>query len=395
MASVTFYNNNKYGGISDSFSGAQRRTYGTSQAWDSIQVGSGTWLVVYDGSNFTGNYLKVTSSQSDLNHVDRGDDGDWKNQIKSFILYASQPSWWNNSGTQASDLNLASTQVMVTSDTDFTDDCSVYNAAVAHSDLSDTDYVTDTDRDMNDNIQSIATGSSCWVEVWSDSNYGGSSLRVYPNTKLSDLNSVDRIPDGDWKNQISSLKAWSSLPDATWNLQFDQSKFFSLFPGAVAYSDTSGPYYRYVTQDAAYDIRVTDITSPTSTTYQVSFRIDYELTGSNDKVLLDVVVNADNTFNSISYTYEQGSAIQIPQSWIKAVDVGVEVLGLVGALETAGVSEEAADSFIEAFDTACKVFNKVMGGLYKLSEANDGRFYLVAVCSHVVCRALNSISTID
>ncbi|MFN8397321.1 MAG: hypothetical protein U0176_22040 [Bacteroidia bacterium] len=394
MANVTFYDKNDYDGNSDAFTGAQRRSYSTSKAWDSIDVGSNTWLVVYNGSDFTGDYLFVSGDKHDLNHVSRSSGGDWKNQIKSFIMYSSQPSWWNSGVPQADDLNLAANQAMFTSSTNYMDDCSVYDAYASESNLYGTTYATDHGRPMIDTIQSIATGSSCWVEVWAEYNDYPPYLRIYPNSKLPDLNAVARYPSGDWKNRISGMKVYDTLPDATWNLKFDDKKFFSLFPDAAPSSDSSGPFYRYTTQDCTYDIRVTTVYSPKRDQFQVSFRIDYETSGHNDKVELDVIVDGNNVFQSVAYTYEQGGAVQIPKSVINAVDYGADIAGMLGLIETAGISEEAADSFIEAFDTACDVFNKVMNVLYKLSQANDGRFYLVAVTSHVICRALNSITRI-
>lgn len=395
MATVTFWNKNDFEGISSTFNGAQRRAYNTSQAWDSLKTGTGTWLVVWDNSNYTGNYMKIGPSNStfdDLNHAGRGNDGDWKNQIKSLMIYANQPSWWNYSTTPPNnDLNLQPNDAVFCSGTNFNNDTVVFTANASEDDLNQVKFPTNTSNDMKNDIQSLATGSSAWLEVWNETDYTGSTLRVYPKTTYTDLNSVARQPEGDWKNQIQSFKLYNALP-ASWNLGFDQDTFFGAFPGAVKMQDSSGQYYHYNTQDCGYDIRLTGLSYDTST-MTVSFRIDYDLTGHNDKVMLDLVVNTDGTFNSVSYEYDQGGAVQIPKSVIKAVDVSAEVLGAVGALETAGISEEAANSFIEAFDTFCDVFNKISNVLYKLSEANDGRFYMVAVCTQVLCRAFSAVTT--
>lgn len=393
MASVTFWNNHNYGGESDSFSSPQRRTYTTSEAWDSLKTSSNTWVVVWDNSNFTGYYLKFgpNSDNSDLNKTDRGDD-DWKNQIKSFVMYGSKPSWWDNGSTPPQyDLNLSSTQAVLCSDQNYCADDAIFTAESDQSDLNSVDYPTDTSRDLKNNISSLATGSSAYLEIWNATSYSGSYKRIQPNTKVPNLNDVYRLPDGDWNNQMQSFKLHGSKPDATWDMGFDYEKFFAYFPNATTLLDTSGYYKYYLTQDCGYDIRITG-QSFTSTTMILSFRIDYELVGHNDKVTLDLEVNTDGTLNQITYEYEQGGAVQIPSSVIKAVDVSAEVLGAVGALETAGISEEAANSFIEAFDTFCDVFNKVSNGLYKLSEANDGRFYLAGVGTQLLARALSSIT---
>lgn len=393
MATVTFWDNHNYKSGSNTFNGAQRKSYTTAQPWDSVKVGDGTWMVFWDGSDYDGNYKKFgpNTSNDDFNHLDRGSSGDWKNQIKSFIIYGMEPSWWNdNSAPPNNDLNLQPHDAVFCAGTDFNSDTAVFQGPINESDLNSVSFPTNTSRDLKNDIQSLATGSSAWLEIWNDTDYSGSSLRIYPNTTYDDLNQVARLPNGDWKNQMQSFKLYTSLPDASWCLTFDQDTFFKSIPDGYAMKDTSGPYYHYNTQDCGYDIRVTDI-SYDSSSMTVSFRIDYDLAGHNDKVNLDLKVNTDGSINSVTYEYEQGGAVQIPSAVIKAVDVSAEVLGAVGALETAGISEEAANSFIEAFDMFCNVFNKVSNGLYKLSEANDGRFYLCAVGTQTLCRAMSAV----
>jgi hypothetical protein len=392
MATVTFWNNNNYGGESDAFNGAQRHSYSSSAAWDSLKTGAGTWLVIWNDSSYTGDYKKIGPNQnySDLNHTDRSGGGDWKNQITSFIIYGNQPSWWNDSSAPPNDdLNLQPNDAVFCTGTYFNGNTAVFPADVSEPDLNSVAFPTNTYVDMKNDIQSLATGSSAWLEIFNETNYGGSSLKIYPNTTYPDLNKVSRSPSGDWKNQMQSFKLYKTLPE--WSLGFDQDTFFDSFPGAIAMKDTSGDYYHYMTQDCGYDIRITGISySPTSIV--ITFRLDYDLAGHNDKVNLTLEVDSTGAMVSVTYDYEQGGAIQIPSSVIKAVDVSAEVLGAVGALETAGISEEAANSFIEAFDTFCDVFNKISNGLYKLSEANDGRFYLVAACTQMLCRALPCVT---
>lgn len=383
--------------MSDPFNGAQRRSYSTPQDWTSLKTGSNTWLVVWNGSNYTGDYLKIgganAASNSDLNNTKRSGGGDWKHQIQSFIIYANQPSWWSDTTPPPNnDLNLQPHDAIFCTGTDFNDETVVYTANAFESDLNSCPFPTNHSVDMKNDIQSLATGSSAWLQIWNDTNYSGSTLRIYPNTVYKDLNAVPRLPDGDWKNQMQSFKLYNSEPDASWSLGFDEGIFFKSFPHATKQHDSSGDYYHYTTQDCGYDIRITDKKYDT-TTMTISFRIDWDVTGKNDKVYLDLTVNSDGTFNEVAYDYEQGDPTQISKKFIRAVDVSAEVLGAVGALETAGISEEAANSFIEAFDTFCDVFNKVSKILYKISASNDGRFYMVATATHVLCRAFSAITT--
>lgn len=392
MTQVTFWNNNNKGGLSDTFNGAQGVPSGLSSI-DCLETQSSTWLIVYNSNDYQGDYMKVGPSTylSDLNHVDRMGGGDWKNQIQSCVIYGSQPSWWNNSGTPPIDVPVGATQAFFSENDNFAGDNRVFTANVNESDLNNNHYTTDSGKDMKNNINSIKTGSSAWLQIWDETDYTGNFLQIYPNTSYKNLDEVKRGSSGDWQNQIQSFNLYNSLP-ASWNLGFDSSAFIKSFPNEYASSDMDGTYYVYNTQDAPYHIHLLGTTYPSTSTMNLSFKVCYDTAGKNDKVYLDILINADGTYNSLTYSYESGGAIQIPSSVIKAVDVSAELLGAIGALESAGISEAAAQEFVETFDTICKAFNKISSVVYKLSEANDGRFYLVPVVCQVVNRALNAIT---
>lgn len=99
MASVNFYDKENYGGNVTSV--YTDTTMGESSSvelsYDSIKMAGSSWLVVWNGQGYTGDYLLLNPGevQPDLNNVPRTGGGDWKDQIKSFQLYAHQPSWWS------------------------------------------------------------------------------------------------------------------------------------------------------------------------------------------------------------------------------------------------------------------------------------------------------------
>lgn len=81
-------------------------------AISSLKTGPNVWLVVYDHSKMAGDFKKIVPNSgpsgtksidySDLNNIDRdnlsGDkDGDWNDQINSFLIYNYQPEFWNTS----------------------------------------------------------------------------------------------------------------------------------------------------------------------------------------------------------------------------------------------------------------------------------------------------------
>lgn len=109
MCSVSFFQKSDYKGKGKAFNNAQvipdlyYQYYGSyqsdpvSDSIDTIQTDANAWVIVFDNINYRGNYLLVNpdSNIGDLNKVHRGDKGDWKNQIKSFIMYDVKPPFWD------------------------------------------------------------------------------------------------------------------------------------------------------------------------------------------------------------------------------------------------------------------------------------------------------------
>ena len=392
MTKVTFYNNHDKGGLATPFSDPQAKNSSVNGT-NCIVTESSTWLVVYSESDYKGDYMKVgpNTEVPQLSKVDRASGGDWKNNSNSFIMYGVQPSWWNNSGTPPRDIPVPSNGVLFTDDDHFSGDNRTYTGPLSYSDLNDHHYTTNSGKDLKNNITSLKTGTNAWLQIWDETDYTGNFAHIYPNTTYVDLNDLKRGSSGDWNDQIQSFNLYTSLP-AAWNLGFDTNSFIQSFPNYTVSSDMDGTYYEYQSQDCPYHIHLLGTTYPTDSQMQLSFKICYDTMGHNDQVFLDIFFDGDGSYNSLQYSYEQGGAIQIPSTLIKAVDVSAEILGAVGALESAGISEAAAQEFVETFDNICKAFNKISNVIYKLSEANDGRFYLVPVVCHVVNRAINAVT---
>lgn len=252
--------------------------------------------------------------------------------------------------------------------------------------------VNSKDDNMTKDISSLKTGSNAWVTIYDGDNYTGQSLNFYPNTSCDNLKDHDDPTSHNWGDMIASWRLYTAIP-SSWNTGFDKTTFEGQFPGWNKQSDLDGDYLNYETQGAGYHVHQIGKSYPDEFTMKISLKVCYQITaGTNDNVLLDILVNTDGSLNSITYTYNAGSAVQIP-GWVeKAVDAGAEVAGAVGALESAGISEAAAQEFVEDFNTICNVFNKVASAVFKLSQNDDGRFYLVPVVSHVIVRALKSVT---
>lgn len=104
MCKVTFYTNDDYnkgiGGSETSYDGPiSKSNLSTSimNGYDSLKTFDNSWLIIYDNSDYTGYSHKFypNSGNSDLGKLDRGNDGDWKNQVRSFKLFNHLPSSWS------------------------------------------------------------------------------------------------------------------------------------------------------------------------------------------------------------------------------------------------------------------------------------------------------------
>lgn len=69
---------------------------------NSLRTGFNAWLTIYNDFHFEGDFRLIEPDKAckDLNQITRYDsngnsDGDWKNQIKSFLLFKEKPAFWD------------------------------------------------------------------------------------------------------------------------------------------------------------------------------------------------------------------------------------------------------------------------------------------------------------
>ncbi|MFN3851869.1 MAG: hypothetical protein ACK4NY_20695 [Spirosomataceae bacterium] len=256
-------------------------------------------------------------------------------------------------------------------------------------------YYTGTNNSMNKSIDSAGTDTSAWVVIYDQPNFQGNSYKLYPDRTYDDFNHIQRGSDSsnDWKNQVQSFQLYDHLP-ASWSLGFNVDTFTSLFPNHV---DATPPFgdkaIGYQTQDAEYRIYLPQVSYPDESSMSIYVQIDHIIgMSTDDHVTLNLSIGMDGTVKVTNYTWDAGSAYQIPNSVVKAVDLGAEVAGALGALESAGISEAAAQEFVETFDTCVKVFNDISNLMNKWSENDGGRFYMIPVVCHVINRICYSVT---
>lgn len=168
-------------------------------------------------------------------------------------------------------------------------------------------------------------------------------------------------------------------------LKFSLNTFKSLYPNSKAESD----YLEYKVEDSKYRVH-----NPTVKADNVLYvKLDHiRADATDDHVELTVEFNTNATIKQVNYSWQKGNdGYQISDKAIKAVDITFEVIGAVGALETAGLSEELALDAKEAFDFCAKAFNDISTAVVKWND-NGGQLYFVAVVSHTINRLCSSVS---
>lgn len=416
---ISFWNNSNKGGVSGAsvYNNPQGQSDISANS-DSLETGDNTWVIVYNGKNFSGDFMEIKPNTPlmDLKDLPRGaKKGDnWKSQIQSFIMYNAQPSFWGTSNDKPNldhFVHNTANQAMFTEDTNFTNQCSIFPTDFASANNSYTYWQSSPmpafgKSGMDDNINSIATSLNTWLIIFDDIHFTGNFLKIEPSRKYPDLDTVGRYDPagnkkGDWKNQIQSFLIYSEEP-AFWSSpysrpQVDLTKFNSLFPNH--FSDKSNSI-AYIIEDSTYRIYNPDPSVNNSSTFALQdtlgvtyrMKLDHENTFAIDEhAQFDVNFNNSGVIQQISnFSWSAGGAFNISQAFIKIVDDTAWYLGTAGALETLGISEEAAAEFVETFDFICNTFNKIASLIFK-AEDDGGQFYFLPVICHTINRLCTSI----
>ena len=182
--------------------------------------------------------------------------------------------------------------------------------------------------------------------------------------------------------------------------KFNEATFKSLYPGANTGAKSSTAI-EYVSQDSEYRVYIPGKDDNKSTVkvepgdkLRVTLSQDHNIKGSTDDHSQTYLL-FDGKGKMIELSHDlnisDGSAFQIP-AWVpKMLDAGVEVLGALGALETAGISEAVAQEVVADINTFCETFNKIMTKLNKIGE-DGGKLNFPAEICHNMNKASVSVT---
>ncbi|SDF87730.1 hypothetical protein SAMN04487996_11371 [Dyadobacter soli] len=426
MADLELWNNNNYSGGSDSYNGAQGQDNIDANN-DSLKTGD-AWVIVFDQTSYNGNLWMIppNTPESDLNHVERvnqsgGNEGVWKNAIQSFIIYKQEPSFWTTtswpSRSQLTDLNL--NQVLFGENSDYLGDSGVFTGPYNAGSLSDIGWPDSDKMSGTGSVSSLKTGPNAWLIIFDQTDFEGNFSKIAPYVPYSDLNEVGRFnldgtEVGDWNDQIQSFLLYTYEPEF-WNTSYsrpyvDFSTFYNLYP--YPSSSESDNKVVYMVEDSTYTIDCPEFTEqsakqslssydddnttnlPTNgwTKYSMSLKHQNPAFSFDDTCNFDAYF--DNTGSLVSiqhYDMNLNGAYQISDAVIDAVDFEAWMLGTTGAIESFGVSEEAAEAFVEVFDFVTAAFNKFSAAIYKITD-NGGQFYFLPVVCHTINRLCTTVA---
>jgi len=104
-------------------------------------------------------------------------------------------------------------------DNDYKGNTRTFSGAQSIYDLAEYDY-NNSSQEMDDSINSLKTGSSTWICLFTQHNFEGSILKVGPNGTIKDLNEYKTPTGGDFKNSIVSFVMYDSQPNF-WSTNVD------------------------------------------------------------------------------------------------------------------------------------------------------------------------------
>src|SRR5215217_1387700 len=238
---VNFWLNANETGYTQSYWGpcgvATNVVFNSPDAVDSLETGSDSWLVIYSEENYKGHWKKIGPLQtiSDFNqdHENMGNDS-WKNNVHSFVLYGTQPSFWDDPNNGGPTLELNGETVIFFSDTNLTGDNITYFGDVQVANLGAEIY-TSNNHEVGTyshvDISSMAVGPQSYLGLFDEVNFGGNFLALSPNDTQRDLSNLhtQRGATGNWKNKIMSFWQCTYWP-TTLGINTNMSGFYNNFP---------------------------------------------------------------------------------------------------------------------------------------------------------------------
>jgi hypothetical protein len=184
--------------------------------------------------------------------------------------------------------------------------------------------------------------------------------------------------------------------------KFDEKLFKSLYTGPHTKTDAKdGTAIEYVGEDSEYRVYIPGKKKDKSTLeaqpgggLKLVLVQDHiiHVTSKDDHANVYLTFDAHGKITDYSHeiSIEDGKVNTIPDWVPKVIDLGVEALGALGALETAGISEVAAQEVVADIKKFCDTFNKIITKWAHLAD-DGGRLNFPAEVCHNMNKAAVSV----
>ncbi|MFK7786439.1 MAG: hypothetical protein AB8B56_15065 [Crocinitomicaceae bacterium] len=285
-------------------------------------------------------------------------------------------------------------------DKDFSGHNKNYDGPIDITDTNDIHWTDHSSDDMKDDISSIQTDGSAWVQIYSSTDHGGRTTLIGPNSNVNLDEVYDDEQGKDMDDTIQSFEIFDNLP---LNITAVINNFIALYPGATSgHNSDYKDYLDIYSQDSEYWVYYPEI-DITGNVVAFTVNLSHRQSETDDQATLTFSMNGDGRFvDSIKVSYTMAEATQIPDWMITIIDDAIEVasvgamaiadgaeivltdgVGVVATVETDELIEDIADALTFCVDH----LNAVLNAVFKLQD-DGGAMNFAAVVSQCISRTV-------
>lgn len=280
----------------------------------------------------------------------------------------------------------------------------VYTSPTNITNLEDVKWDnTSHDDDMKDDMTWVNTGSSSWVRIYTEPNYGGHQMLIGPNQSV---NLKIQLYDGknSFNDDVESVQMFDREPV---DVSSVISNFHDLYPGS-SYGSLHGLWNNeWYAQDSQY--RVYDPTIvQTGDRLDFTIQLDHVQSEHDDHATVTFSMDDKGAFvDKITVSYDMADASQIPDWAVNLIDDAIDVasdaakavcdgaeivitdgVGVVATVETDKLIDYTADAITFCIDH----LNTVLSAIFKYQD-NGGTMYFSSIVSHSIARLVQAYYT--
>ncbi|MDR3463153.1 MAG: hypothetical protein P4L76_12645 [Beijerinckiaceae bacterium] len=183
------------------------------------------------------------------------------------------------------------------------------------------------------------------------------------------------------------------------SLSFDERHFVALYPSGV--EAKNGTAIEFKSQDANYRVYIPgrpgspSIIEQSSGGLTIALQQDHIIgLATDDHSTTKLTFKQDGSPSQIDISggIDHGTPYEIPGVVTTVLDLTVEALGAIGALESAGISEAVAQEVVADITAAAEAFNVLSNFIFRFAD-DGGTLNFPAVIAHNINKTCTSVVT--